>query len=98
MLFLARHPQEFIPYAYVSALRIPGTDISNVPQDQKHIEGRVDQMLEDTFRFLQIHLRSPHRIVGMQPEAKPEIPPVVLRELLVNAVAHSRLSSMFDAM
>ncbi|HHY35502.1 MAG TPA: transcriptional regulator [Firmicutes bacterium] len=88
VLFLARNPQEYIPYAYVSALRIPGADISNAPEDQKRVEGRVDQVLEDTFRFLQIHLRCPHRIVGMQPDAEPEIPSVVLRELLVNAVAH----------
>ena len=39
ILFLANHPQQFIPYAYVSALRIPGTDISAEPYDQKHIEG-----------------------------------------------------------
>ncbi|QUL99313.1 MAG: putative DNA binding domain-containing protein [Candidatus Fermentithermobacillus carboniphilus] len=87
-LFLARRPQEHVPYAYVSALRIPGTEISNVPQDQKRIEGRVRQILEDTLRFLQIHLRCPHQLVAMEPEAEPEIPLVVLRELLVNAVAH----------
>ena len=39
VLFLASHPQQFLPYAYVSALRIPGTDISAEPYDQKHIEG-----------------------------------------------------------
>ena len=45
LLFLARHPQQFLPYAYVSALRIPGEEISVEPQDQKHIEGRLVEML-----------------------------------------------------
>jgi ATP-dependent DNA helicase RecG len=88
ILFLARRPQEHIPYAYISALRIPGTEISNVPQDQKRIEGRAKDMLEDALRFLRIHLPYPHLLVALEPEAEPEIPSVVLRELLVNAVAH----------
>ena len=88
ILFLARHPQEFLPYAYISALRIPGTEISIEPHDQKRIEGRLVEMLRDTMRFLDIHLMRPHRIQGLEPEAKPELPAEVLREGLVNALAH----------
>jgi len=64
ILFLARHPQQFLPYAYVSAQRIPGTDISVEPYDQKHIEGGMVDMLHDVMRFLDIHLMRPHKIVG----------------------------------
>lgn len=88
ILFLARHPQRFLPNAYISALRIPGTDISVEPQDQKRIEGRLVEMLQDTMRFLDIHLRRPHQIRGLEPEAKPEIPAEVMREALVNSLAH----------
>ena len=88
ILFLASHPQQFLPYAYVSALRIPGTDISAEPYDQKHIEGRMVDMLHDVMRFLDIHLMRPHKIVGLLPEARPELPVVTLRESLVNALAH----------
>lgn len=77
ILFLARHPQQFIPYAYVSALRIPGTDISAEPYDQKHIEGRMVDMLHDVMRFLDIHLMRPHKIVGLLPEVRPELPACV---------------------
>jgi len=41
VLFLARNPQRWLPAAYVSALRIPGVDISIPPYDQKRIEGRL---------------------------------------------------------
>jgi len=88
ILFLASHPQQFLPYAYVSAQRIPGTDISAEPYDQKHIEGRMVDILHDVLRFLDIHLMRPHKIVGLLPEARPELPVVTLRESLVNALAH----------
>jgi ATP-dependent DNA helicase RecG len=88
ILFLARNPQYFLPHTYVSALRIPGTDISMAPLDQKRIEGRLDDILEDTLRFLNIHLMRPHKIEGLKPEVKPEIPVAALREALVNALAH----------
>lgn len=84
ILFLARHPQEFLPHTYLSALSIPGKDISVDSIDQKHIEGRLVQILEDAMRFLYMHLRRPHRIQGLEPEVKPELPVEVLREALVN--------------
>lgn len=88
VLFLSRNPQYFLPTAYVSALRIPGTEIANEPLDQKRIEGRMLNIFEDTLRFLYIHLPRPHRIQGMEPEVHAEFPPAVLREILVNALAH----------
>ncbi len=87
-LFLGRAPQRFFPYAYVSALRIPGGEISAAPMDQKRIEGRLVEMLRDALKFLDIHLMRPHQIRGLEPEAKPELPVEVLREALVNALAH----------
>ena len=88
MLFLARNPQHLLPTAYVTALRIPGIDISVVPSDQKRIEGRLLPIVEDTKRFLELHLPRPHHIRGLEPEVTPELPAEVLREALVNAVAH----------
>jgi ATP-dependent DNA helicase RecG len=87
-LFLSRHPQQLIPYVYISALQIPGTDLADAPHDQKRIEGPMRQMLEDSMRFLEIHLRRHHKIKGLEPEAKLELPIEVLREALVNALAH----------
>jgi ATP-dependent DNA helicase RecG len=88
VLFLARTPQQWLPTAYISALRTLGTDISVAPSDQKCIEGRLLAMLEDAKRFLEIHLPRPHHIQGFEPEVTPELPIEVLREALVNAMAH----------
>ncbi len=87
-LFLARQPQRLLPMAHVSALRIPGDEISIEPSDQKRIEGRMLDVLEDSLRFLHIHLPRPHRIHGLDPEWQNELPEPLLREAMVNALAH----------
>lgn len=88
VLLSGREPQRFIPYAYVSAVRIPGEDTAGEPSDVKRIEGRLFTMLEDTARFLHLHLQIPHKIKGFQPEAQPELPETALREVVVNALVH----------
>ncbi|GBC97000.1 hypothetical protein HRbin16_02816 [bacterium HR16] len=88
MLLFGREPQRFLPYAYVSVARIPGTDTSSPPSDAKSVEGNLFDQLEDTARFLRIYLPSPHRIHGFEPETQPEIPEEALREFIVNALVH----------
>lgn len=88
LLFFASFPQRFVPNAYITALRFPGTSIDRDPSDQKRIEGPMQTMLEDALRFLNIHLPTPHRIRDLEPEAIHELPADALREALVNALAH----------
>ncbi|HID61934.1 MAG TPA: transcriptional regulator [Anaerolineae bacterium] len=88
LLLFGRRPQHFLPYAYLTAARIPGEDPAGEPSDVKRIEGTLFQMLEDTARFLALHLRVPHRIQGFEPEAYPELPRRALREVVVNALVH----------
>ena len=87
-LFFADRAQDFIPYAYITAVRIPGVSLDLEPSDRKRIEGALPRMLEDAMRFLNIHLPARHTIQGMEPEIKIEFPPDALREALVNACAH----------
>ena len=88
VLLFGREPQRFLPYAYVTAARIPGTDTAAEPFDVKRLEGSLFVILEDAARFLNLHLRTPHRIRGFEPEAFPELPPAALREVVVNALVH----------
>ena len=88
LLLLARDPQRLFPHACISALRIPGVDISTPPIDQKRIESRLFDMLGDALRFLDFHLLRRHRIRGLEPEVVLEFPVECLREVLVNALAH----------
>ncbi len=88
LLFFGIEPQQFLPQAQIAAARIPGTDLSNPPSDAKQIGGPLLDMLEDTARFLNIHLQTSHRIQAYEPETFDEVPQSALRELLVNALAH----------
>ena len=88
LLLFGREPQKYLPYAYVTAARIPGRDPWGEPSDRKRIEGTLFQMLEDTARFLNIHLRTAHQIRGFEPEVYPELPEKALREIVVNALVH----------
>ncbi|MEA1965071.1 MAG: putative DNA binding domain-containing protein [Candidatus Aerophobetes bacterium] len=88
ILFFGVNPQQFIPYAKIIAAYIPGTDLSIPPSDKKDLEGRIPDMLEKTLKFLKLYIREEHRIKDFESELYPEIPEGVLREGIVNAVAH----------
>jgi len=87
-LFFGRTPQTHLPYAHITAARIPGVDLAPPPADHKQLEGALPVLLDEAFRFVKLHLRAPHVIEDLQPEARPELPEVALREVLVNALAH----------
>jgi len=88
LLLFGRNPQKHLPYAQINAARFPGTDVEAAPSDRKDIGGRLFDMIAEAQRFLRLHLRLPHEIHGFEPEPRPEMPEEVLREAIVNAVAH----------
>lgn len=45
-------------------------------------------MIDQANRFLDLHLLTPHRIRGFEPEPRPELPKEALREAIVNSVVH----------
>ncbi len=88
MLFFGENPQDYIPYARIVAAYIEGEDISTPPSNKKEFKGKISQILEDCMSFLKIYIKEKHIIKGLEPEGYPEIEDFVLREALVNAVAH----------
>jgi ATP-dependent DNA helicase RecG len=88
LLFFGLNPQFYIPYARVVTAYIKGEDISIPPTDEKNIEGKIPQLLEDSMRFLKIYVKQKHIIKDLEPEIYPEIEDFVLREAIVNAIAH----------
>jgi len=88
ILFFGEKPQRFIPYAKIIAAYIPGTDISIPPADKKDLDGKILDILENSSKFLGLYIKEKHEIRGFEPEVYPEIPMEVLREGIVNAMAH----------
>jgi len=88
ILFFGKKPQDFLPHAKVIAACIRGVDLATPPFDKKEISGKLPKILEDAVAFLRLYLREEHKIEGFSPETEHEIPEVVLREAVVNALAH----------
>ena len=58
------------------------------PFDKKNLKGKIPELIEDSQKFLHLYLIEKHSIKGFEPEIEIEIPDVVLREAVVNAIAH----------
>ena len=88
LILFGRDPQQHLPFAQINAARIPGTELANEPLDRKDFTGRLLDLIDEAMRFLYLHLAIPHKIQGLEPEPRPELPNAALREAIINAVAH----------
>jgi ATP-dependent DNA helicase RecG len=88
LVLFGRDPQRHLPFAQINAARFVGGDSSVEPLDRKDLAGRLFEVIDQAERFVHLHLPVPHKIEGFQPEPRPELPKEVLREAIVNAVAH----------
>lgn len=88
ILFFGENPQHYLPSGKIIGAYIEGDDISIPPSDKKDFDGRIPEILENCMRFLKIYVKERHIIKGLEPEKYPEIEDFVLREALVNALAH----------
>jgi len=88
IIFFGRQPQDYIPFANILAAYIPGEEISDQPADRKDLNGKILDIINDAERFLNLYLKEEHKIKDFEPEKYLELPMEVLREGLVNAVAH----------
>lgn len=87
ILMFNSHPQQWLPSATILAARFPGTSISDQFIKQE-IHGPLPDQLRQAETFVRDHLRTTVRLVGLTRQETPEYPLEVVRELLVNAVAH----------
>lgn len=88
MLFFGINPQKFYPNFRVVAAYIDGFDISTPPSDNKNIMGKIFEILNDTMRFIKIYIQEKHIIKDLEKEKYPLIEDYVIREALVNCIAH----------
>lgn len=88
MLLFGRRPQNWLPFAKISVVRFAGLEISETILDRKDIEGKLADQIDGAEAWLKIHTRVSGVIKGFKREDEYELPHEVLREVLVNAVAH----------
>lgn len=104
MLF-SEYPQAFYPQLCVTAVSVPGTEISMVGSvgerflDNRRIDGTITQMLDQTLFFIRQNTRTKTIIdpnTGMRND-KPDYPVIAVRELLLNALIHRDYSIHTDS-
>ena len=95
-MIFGEYPQAYYPQLFVACAVIPGTELGETGElgqrfdDNKRVEGTIEQMLEGTLNFLRKNMKT--RIVIDSSTGKrkniTEYPMLALREAVANALIH----------
>jgi ATP-dependent DNA helicase RecG len=88
LLLFGKQPQDFLSYAYISAVRWEGIEAGETIIDRQDITGRLAQQVEQAEAFILRNTRLSTTIEGVQQADRREYPRAVIREAVVNAVVH----------
>ncbi len=85
----AEHPEFILPAFVVKAIRYPGNKIhATTYLDTEDFCGPLSKQFADVFGFVMRNLHKIQAGRGVNAPGTPEIPEVVIEELLVNALVH----------
>ena len=94
ILLFGKNPRFFLPGAYVQYLKMPGTDLTEQPDDQAEISGDLHSMLRELEGRLKLLIQTTMRKVSaLEEKLQTDYPEWALRELLMNAVMHRNYDS-----
>ena len=94
ILLFGKNPRFFMPGAYVQYLKLPSTELIDIPEDQAEISGDLNSMLRELEGRLKLLIRTTMRsISALEEKLLPDYPEWALRELLMNAVMHRNYDS-----
>jgi len=88
LLVFGKRPQQAMRHSRVSAVRFVGRVVGEEIADRQEIEGRLPQLIDWAEAFLVRNTSLTGRIEGFRRTDRPQYPREVLREAVVNAVAH----------
>ena len=88
MLLFAKDPLQWLPHAYVQFLHFPGTTMDGDPTE-KRFTGDLLTLLRELDAFVRtLPTVRPVEVSALREETVYDFPPLAIRELLMNAVAH----------
>lgn len=94
ILLFGKNPRFYLPGAYVQYLKLPGTDLTDVPDDQAEVSGDLHSVLRELEVRLRLLIQTTMRPVSaLEEKLLPDYPEWALRELLMNAVMHRNYDS-----
>jgi len=88
LLFLGKNPSLVFPHCKILVDAYAGTEADSNPKDQLTLSEPVPAMIERIIDFVMRNTRHPIQIVGIKRISLDEYPTTVLREAIVNAIAH----------
>lgn len=91
MLLFGKDRLSHFPDAWIQAGRFAGIDRSHI-SEQIEFKQPLPTALEEAYRFIERHVASGVDIQGLRGLPRWQIPPVVVREALINAVVHADYS------
>lgn len=94
ILLFGKNPRFFLPGAYVQYLKLPGTDLTDIPIDQAEVSGDLHSVLRELEGRIKLLIQTTMRAVNVfEEKLLPDYPEWALRELLMNAVMHRNYDS-----
>lgn len=88
-ILFSTHPERVVPGATVQLVRRLGVGPGPGPSSaRQECSGPLPALLDCCLKFVAEHTRRFHTVVGARREVLPEYPDLVLREALLNALAH----------
>lgn len=94
ILLFGKNPRFYMPGAYIQYLKLPGNDLTDVPEDQSEISGDLHSVLKELEGRVRLIIQTTMRAVStFEEKTLPDYPEWALRELLMNAVMHRNYDS-----
>jgi len=94
LLLFGKNPRFFLPGAYVQYLRMPGSELTDIPEDQAEISGDLLTVLRELEGRVRLAIQTAMvKTSDFKERLLPNYPKVALRELLMNAVMHRNYDS-----
>ncbi|MCY4215904.1 MAG: putative DNA binding domain-containing protein [Flavobacteriaceae bacterium] len=89
VLLFAKRPQFWFPIFIAKAVAFPGEIIEDVHYlDSRDIKGKLSVIFENMMGFVLAHIKHLQNGQGFNSIGEPEIPKIVLEELITNALIH----------
>ena len=88
LLFLGKNPSSIFPQCKVLADAYVGVEVDSNPKDQATLSESAPGIVQKVVDFVMRNTRHPIRVMGIQRVRLDEYPTEVIREGIVNALAH----------
>jgi ATP-dependent DNA helicase RecG len=94
ILMFGKNPRHFFPGAYIQFLRLPGTALTELPDDQAEVSGDLPSVLRELDARVKTNIQTGiEPVSALRERLTPDYPQVAVRELLLNAVMHRNYQS-----